>query len=78
MPLDDVSDAPIDDHLDAAVAFVRDALADGGRVYVHCAMGVSRSATVVIAYRMTCCGEVAPHLNRLQLYHVADIAGRLP
>lgn len=33
-------------HLPAAVAFVRDTLASGGRVLVHCAAGVSRSATV--------------------------------
>lgn len=32
-------------HLPAAVAFVREALASGGRVLVHCAAGVSRSAT---------------------------------
>ena len=33
-------------HLPPAVAFVRDALSSGGRVLVHCAAGVSRSATV--------------------------------
>ena len=33
-------------HLPAAVTFVREALASGGRVLVHCAAGVSRSATV--------------------------------
>ena len=33
-------------HLPAAVTFVHEALASGGRVLVHCAAGVSRSATV--------------------------------
>ena len=50
--MNDVSDSPIGDHLDSAVEFVRTALESGGRVYVHCAMGVSRASTVVIAYRM--------------------------
>lgn len=38
--------ADILQHLPAAVAFVREALTSGGRVLVHCAMGISRSATV--------------------------------
>ncbi|KAK9836181.1 hypothetical protein WJX81_007312 [Elliptochloris bilobata] len=39
-------------HLPVAVAFVREALASGGRVLVHCAAGISRSATVVTAFLM--------------------------
>ena len=50
--VNDVSDSPIGDHLDAAIEFVRPALKSGGRVYVHCAIGVSRASTVVIAYCM--------------------------
>ena len=33
-------------------AFIDNALSNGGRVLVHCAAGVSRSASVVIAYVM--------------------------
>ena len=43
--------------LDSSTAFIRDAITAGGCVYIHCAMGVSRSTTVVLAYRMTCLGE---------------------
>merc|ERR1711907_682840 len=34
------------------VEHIRTTLASGGRVLVHCAAGISRSATVVIAYLM--------------------------
>ena len=47
----------LDGCLDAATAFIEGAVAAGGRVYVHCETGKSRSATVVIAYRVRCCGE---------------------
>ena len=49
--------ADIASSLDAAVDFIRDAVAGGGVVYVHCAMGVSRSSTVVLAYRVKHLGE---------------------
>ena len=33
--------------------FIRDALKDGGKVYIHCMCGVSRSVSVLLAYIMT-------------------------
>lgn len=39
-------------HLPKACQFIQSALDRGGRVLVHCVMGVSRSATVVAAYLM--------------------------
>jgi dual specificity phosphatase 12 len=37
-------------HFSAAVAYIDAALTQGGGVFVHCAMGKSRSATLVCAY----------------------------
>ncbi|KAJ7891355.1 protein-tyrosine phosphatase-like protein [Mycena olivaceomarginata] len=44
-----VDDSEYDDlliHLPDACRFIEDALSDGGRVLIHCVMGISRSATV--------------------------------
>ena len=39
-------------HFDECFAFIDGALSGGGVVYVHCVAGVSRSATIVVAYLM--------------------------
>lgn len=39
-------------HFESSNAFIEQALAGSGRVLVHCAMGVSRSATLVCAFLM--------------------------
>lgn len=33
-----------------AISFIEDARSNNGKVYVHCVQGVSRSATVCLAY----------------------------
>lgn len=38
------------EHFDDFIKFIDEALSEGGAVYVHCARGVSRSASFVIAY----------------------------
>ena len=49
----DESDVDIRQYFSAAFAFIDKIIQDEGkRVLVHCAMGVSRSATIVIAYLM--------------------------
>ena len=48
-----VQDSEYDDiliHLPGACRFIQNAVESGGRVLVHCHMGISRSATVIAAY----------------------------
>ncbi|KAJ1655730.1 tyrosine protein phosphatase yvh1 [Dispira simplex] len=55
----DILDMPSENilqHLDTTYEYIRDAMAQGGNVLVHCHMGISRSATVVIAYLMRTMG----------------------
>lgn len=51
-PCEDVATESIMPHLHRACEFIESARAQGGRVLVHCAMGISRSPTVVIAWLM--------------------------
>ncbi|KAF9387836.1 tyrosine/serine/threonine protein phosphatase pps1 [Mortierella sp. AD011] len=53
--VDDMYDNGVDSlwkHLENCVAFVDEARKAGSRVLIHCRVGVSRSATIVIAYLM--------------------------
>ncbi|KAH8916170.1 phosphatases II [Atractiella rhizophila] len=52
--IDDGNDSIVP-HLEKAVEFIDNAVRSGGKVLVHCQVGVSRSATVVIAYVMKKC-----------------------
>ena len=55
----DTSDQDILKELDGALQFIHDAKIgdERHRVLVNCAQGVSRSASVTIAYLMKCLGE---------------------
>ncbi|KAM9997459.1 hypothetical protein ACTFIZ_010954 [Dictyostelium cf. discoideum] len=50
--LDDRPKANIYDHFEPVIQFINDCKKQGGRVLIHCAMGISRSTTVVLAYLM--------------------------
>lgn len=39
-------------HFQIAIQFIKECLASGGAVFVHCYAGISRSASCVIAYLM--------------------------
>merc|ERR1719480_770865 len=46
----DIATEPLERYFEGAVKFIDEALEEGGRVFVHCMMGVSRSTTIVLAY----------------------------
>uniref|UniRef100_A0A7S4QE25 Protein-tyrosine-phosphatase n=1 Tax=Alexandrium monilatum TaxID=311494 RepID=A0A7S4QE25_9DINO len=48
VPIADDPEEPVAVHLPEAFEFVRGALDAGGRVYIHCHAGVSRSGTIAI------------------------------
>ncbi len=41
---------PTIEHLDEGVAFIREAVANGEKVYIHCAGGIGRAPTMAAAY----------------------------
>lgn len=50
--IDDADDEDISKHFEATSAFIREHLQQGHAVLVHCYAGISRSATVCIAFLM--------------------------
>eukprot|EP00045_Choanoeca_perplexa_P003651 m.32476 g.32476 ORF g.32476 m.32476 type:complete len:473 (-) comp12154_c0_seq1:75-1493(-) len=52
IPILDCNDSEIQEFFEIASGFINQARAEGKRVLVHCQAGISRSATLVIAYLM--------------------------
>jgi len=50
--IDDTPNTNIAEHFAQAVQFIEEAKAASSKVLVHCAMGISRSSSIVIAYLM--------------------------
>lgn len=48
--MDDLPSVDISRHFPEASAWIDEAVSSGGRIYVHCWAGLSRSATLVLAY----------------------------
>ncbi|RWS10833.1 dual specificity protein phosphatase 3-like isoform X1 [Dinothrombium tinctorium] len=51
----DMSSFHLSPYFEEAAEFIHDAVQNNGRVYVHCLQGISRSATLVLAYLMIKC-----------------------
>ncbi|TGZ83872.1 dual specificity protein phosphatase 12 [Ascodesmis nigricans] len=50
--VDDVEEENLIEHFARSYSWIDEAVKKGGRVFIHCAMGKSRSATVLCAYLM--------------------------
>eukprot|EP00696_Hemimastix_kukwesjijk_P000621 gnl/Hemi2/10824_TR3710_c0_g1_i1.p1 gnl/Hemi2/10824_TR3710_c0_g1~~gnl/Hemi2/10824_TR3710_c0_g1_i1.p1 ORF type:complete len:118 (-),score=23.54 gnl/Hemi2/10824_TR3710_c0_g1_i1:133-486(-) len=54
IPVDDTAHQALHRHFAAACDFIEDARSRGDSVLVHCVAGISRSASVVLAYLVKC------------------------
>ena len=52
IPIYDETTAPLLAELPRAIEFIHRSLSNGGRIMIHCAAGISRSSSVLIAYTM--------------------------
>lgn len=58
-PMADLCSTDISRYFYPAADFIDEALSSGGKVFVHCVMGISRSSTCVLAYLMIKKGMLA-------------------
>ncbi|XP_034950054.1 dual specificity protein phosphatase 3 [Chelonus insularis] len=52
LPLTDLPSVDISQYFNVVANFIDDAIRSGGKVFVHCMLGISRSSTCVIAFLM--------------------------
>ncbi|KAK2577537.1 hypothetical protein KPH14_003621 [Odynerus spinipes] len=65
LPLVDLPTIDISKYFLVTTAFIDEALSNNGKVFVHCMLGVSRSATCVLAYLMMKKGMLAVDAIRI-------------
>jgi len=67
VPVRDVESENIQMHLEETTEFIKTAIESGGKVFVHCVCGVSRSATIIAAWMMSKDGYTAEEaISQLQ------------
>ncbi|XP_041793658.1 dual specificity protein phosphatase 18 [Chelmon rostratus] len=64
IPVPDTPGSPLSDHFDEVADKIQLAAERGGRTLVHCNAGVSRSATLCMAYLMKHCGVTLLEAHR--------------
>lgn len=76
-------------YFEQAAQFIDNALKNGGKVFVHCVVGISRSATIVIAYLIIYKGmnaaEALTHVFKQRrvfpnigfLHHLAELSAKV-
>lgn len=52
LPMIDSLDFDIKDHVLEALNFIEKAVQENGKIFIHCAQGISRSGSIVVAYLM--------------------------
>jgi protein-tyrosine phosphatase len=52
LPMVDGFDTDLNDYITTVIEFIEDALENKGNVFIHCSQGISRSASILIAYLM--------------------------
>jgi predicted protein tyrosine phosphatase len=58
---DDTENYPLENDFCKCLEFVQEAVRKKGKILVHCHMGVSRSATIVLLHLMVNCGHTLDH-----------------
>jgi hypothetical protein len=72
IPIKDNADEPIKNYFQDCINFIHDTVIAGENILVHCQMGISRSATIVLAYIMRYGFEGSLVENPISCYDAFD------